>query len=92
MSAPIESFPRGKRRAVKRAPQFAPSKAERIDHGLDLIVATGGYDDEDAETLITDVLADLRHYCAREGINFKACLRMSETHYECEKDGSEEPK
>lgn len=87
---PIASFPRGKRRAAKRAPQFAPSKAERASAALAAVM--GLYDDDGTATLITDLLADLRHYCAMADEDFAACLSMSETHYECEKDGSEEPK
>ena len=31
---------------------------------------------------VTDLLADLRHFCAAEGIDYTACDRMAEGHWE----------
>ena len=39
---------------------------------------------EDPETVLTDLLCDLRHYADRESIDFKTCLDRAETHYDAE--------
>lgn len=54
-------------------------------HGL-LAYATGkeGGDDlyDEAELVISDFLADLMHYAAREGIAFQACIDRASANYE----------
>ena len=42
----------------------------------------GLYDDPD--TVLTDMLCDLRHYADRESIAFKTCLDRAEMHYAAE--------
>lgn len=40
--------------------------------------------DIERDAAVTDLLADLRHLCERDGIDFDACVRMSADHYEAE--------
>ena len=37
----------------------------------------------------TDLLADLRHFCAARGLSFYDALSMAEVHYEAETTGGE---
>ena len=39
---------------------------------------------DDPETVLTDLLTDLRHYTACENIDFKTCLDRAEMHYDVE--------
>lgn len=39
---------------------------------------------EDDETILTDLLADLRHWADREGIDWKAVVTTAEMHYDAE--------
>ncbi|MGD0973458.1 MAG: hypothetical protein ABR866_05180 [Candidatus Korobacteraceae bacterium] len=39
---------------------------------------------DDPETVLTDLLTDLRHYTVRENIAFKTCLDRAEMHYDAE--------
>ena len=44
-------------------------------------------DDSDGDTTdetITDLLADLMHFCDEQGIDFESCSRMATMHYEAE--------
>ena len=44
-------------------------------------------DDPDGDTTdetITDLLADLMHFCDEQGIEFDSCLRMANSHYNSE--------
>ncbi len=36
------------------------------------------------EEAITDLLADLRHFCAAAGLEFAACDRLADVHFEIE--------
>jgi|SRR5580765_949921 len=40
--------------------------------------------DEDA---VTDILADLKHYCKRREIDFDNQLRIANDHFQCEQNG-----
>ena len=45
-----------------------------------------GYKGEpDYEADITDLLTDLRHFCAQAGLNFDALFEASRCHYEAER-------
>jgi hypothetical protein len=64
------------------------TRAGRIDATLsyyksDVMCERRESDEED----ITDLLADLRHYCARRRLNFDAISRTSEMHFQAEKSG-----
>ncbi len=39
---------------------------------------------DEAELVLSDLLADLRHYAARESIDFKTCIDRAEMHYDAE--------
>jgi hypothetical protein len=43
---------------------------------------------EAPEEALTDLLANLMHYCHREGIEFMATVAMAETHFEAESGGA----
>ena len=36
---------------------------------------------DDPEAAVTDLLADLRHYCAHRKLDFYECLRVAENHF-----------
>lgn len=38
----------------------------------------------DPETMLTDLLADLRHYAGARNIDLLRCFEMAETHFEAE--------
>ena len=41
---------------------------------------------EDLDTKVADLLADLQHLCADNGVSFQGCLERAETHYRAEID------
>ncbi len=43
--------------------------------------------EDDRQTGVIDLLADLMHYADQEGLNFKECLRIARNHFEEEKGG-----
>lgn len=63
-------------------------------HGL-LTYATGkeGGDElyDDTATVLTDLLADLMHLCAWQGVDFRECIIRAETHYDAEHGGGPLP-
>lgn len=42
----------------------------------------------DAAEIVTDLLADLRHYADRAGIDWEQAIRMADTHYAAETDAT----
>lgn len=63
-----------------------PNNQERAERGEEL---TLGYEDtsyDSRQDVLCDILTDLRHYAAREGLEFKSAHDMSEIHFESEKD------
>lgn len=61
---------------------------------LKAIEEVGLYDEEisvcSQETFITDILADLMHFCDVEGIDFADLLRVAEMHFEAEQNGEDD--
>ncbi len=47
--------------------------------------------DDGPDTAVSDLLADLMHYCDQEGIDFDECVDRGRCHYEEEK-AEEQPK
>ena len=47
-------------------------------------------DGDGPEYIVSDFLADLRHYCKREGISWSAVTKRSAMHYNAEKFGYED--
>lgn len=45
---------------------------------------------EPAPAMVTDLLADLMHYCDREGVDFDSSLSVATDHYDHEKGESAE--
>ena len=54
----------------------AKSSAKRIRK-----VIEGLYDDADPSASVTDILADLRHYCDSKGLSFGDCDGLAYGHY-----------
>ena len=84
----IEDIPDYK---LGETPEDLPGNNPRLYR---LIVAKralrAGYEDfGDPETVITDMLADLRHLCDAVGLEFHACDRMAYAHYTDEKHHDE---
>jgi hypothetical protein len=77
----------------QESPLFDPMRAERGGNALMAVNLAELYDEAycvvGAESFISDLLADLMHFCAFEGIDFAQRISMAEMHYEAEKDGSE---
>jgi hypothetical protein len=44
-----------------------------------------GYKNEPDESVVGDLLTDLRHFCARDGVDFEAKLIGSQINYEAER-------
>lgn len=61
-----------------------PDNARRAKWGEDAVKTNP--DDNGAETNTADVLANIMHYCDREGIDFYAALHQAEFHYDAEKN------
>jgi len=63
-----------------------PKNADRADWAaaavLKFATVTGMIENEDAETTIGDLLADLMHLCDREGVDFHTCVARASDHYE----------
>jgi len=65
------------------------SRADRAEHAIGAYcIAHPDYIDglEVDDEIITEMLADLRHYCHANGIDFEMCARMAETHFSEEVD------
>lgn len=46
--------------------------------------ATGMFDNEDNQTILADLLCDIRHWCDRNDASFAGALQTAEMHYEAE--------
>ena len=76
---------------------FKQCNQDRADCAQAAVVAYAGvkehnqsdmydFSSEDAQDRLTDLLADLRHFAARSGLNFDRADLMASIHYECELD------
>lgn len=61
-----------------------PTNATRAEWGANAIKTNP--DDNGVETNTADVLANIMHYCDREGFDFYAALHAAERHYDAEKN------
>jgi len=61
---------------------------ERIEFASRLFEVSP-YDEHGKETSLIDILSDLRHYCYFHDIDFSACIRSSENHFNEEIEGYE---
>ena len=48
------------------------------------------YGEDDQETGVVDLLADLKHFSLLEGIDFDVCLRRADDHFKAELKGDPE--
>jgi hypothetical protein len=55
-------------------------RSTKISDALSLL----DYNNNSRTDDITDLLTDIRHYCARYGIDFTACLSTSDWHFDAE--------
>ena len=65
-----------------------PTNDERADHGAQIMAfyrTLTHTEDEPANTVLCDVLADLRHYGARDAADYDAADSMAEIHFEEER-------
>ena len=46
---------------------------------------------QDQQDILCDLLANLRHWCRAEAVDFEAAVRISQDHFEEECDAEEEP-
>jgi hypothetical protein len=66
-----------------------PTNSERADwaeKALKTFAECTRVDDEDAQTQVQDLLADLFHLCDRHEVDIASALRMGICHYECERE------
>lgn len=61
------------------SPRSNEDSADRIGHVYEMYQATTGADDEGS--FVSDLLTDMRHYCAREDIDFEIKLMTSEVNF-----------
>ena len=54
---------------------------------LDCFAKQAGDELASDEERLTDLLADLLHWCTAEEVHFDKCLRMARGHFEAERDG-----
>lgn len=57
-------------------------RAEWAAASLSTFAQEAGMENEDKQTQLTDLLADLQHLAARDGLDFAQALRMGAQHYE----------
>lgn len=59
------------------------SRAERVELVIDTYCASADLDPDDPRQALRCLLADIHHYCFREGIRFDATLQLArETFHE----------
>jgi hypothetical protein len=65
--------------------------SERRGRGQQILRAYRGIhpdywnENEPDDQAVTDLLADLMHYCKQQGIDFRKCVAMAEVHFEEER-------
>lgn len=59
-------------------------RAARIDEVREAYWDARGEEEDDAEEFVADLLADIMHFCDREGVDFQARLRAAEINHEAE--------
>ncbi len=76
------------------AEQSNSDRAARAEHFVRHYSRVQGYSGEvDHEADITDLLTDLRHFCAGAELDFEGMVRRSKLHYEAErKEGTDKRK
>jgi hypothetical protein len=57
------------------------TRAELAGNAVARFMQDTGLENEDMETGITDLLADILHLCDKEGIDIDRCKRMASYHY-----------
>lgn len=57
------------------------ARAERAELALYVGTDYDGEDENDRETYAADLVANLRHLCAREGVDWDEVTRRAEMHY-----------
>ena len=62
------------------------TRAEWAQVAIDAFTDRVSMDGEGDETILTDLLADLRHWANTKGISYEEADRRSEYHYNCELD------
>jgi hypothetical protein len=64
------------------------TRAEWARAGLVAFAAATGQDPDDQEEVVTDLLADLRHYCDLAEISWDDVLRHADMHHAFESTGT----
>ena len=64
-----------------------PTNGERAERAACALDDYAGEElpDTDSETLLVDLLTDLRHFCRSNGVSFAEALKTSKTHFEEER-------
>lgn len=61
-------------------------RASRAALTMQYYSCVSGNDGEPEQETLTDLLTDLRHFCAQAGVDINQAFRLAEMHYEAEID------
>ena len=62
---------------------------DRVQRAADTLRHYAELDGSDKDAALVDLLVDLRHHCAKEGMTLEDALRMSQEHFDAERNGEE---
>ena len=62
-------------------------REEWAEEAIHTFAEATGVEDEDTDTKVSDLLANLMHLCRRDGVDFIACLNRGAMHHQAERDG-----
>ena len=80
-------MPRRKKNTLPPDPEtMNEQRADAAGRSLDLFTRTFGEEDGGGEQNLSDLLADLAHYCDRNELHFAYCLQTAKMHYDAETD------
>lgn len=70
--------------------RLLPLNRKRAALALRVLRASPWSFDDDAESAITDLLADIQHLCEQRGLDYHDLARRADNHYSYESAGLEE--
>jgi hypothetical protein len=66
--------------------EITPKNRRDYIHG---VLSETTYGEDDSETGVVDLLADLKHFSLLDGIDFDDCLRRADAHFKAEQKKGE---
>jgi hypothetical protein len=61
------------------------TNGQRAQNAADCLKHVFDFDENDKDTAVSDLLANLMHLCDRENVDFADCLRRADNNYQAEK-------